>query len=234
MNLSSLQLCLLASTLAHGAVFSVIYLSGSSQGKLRPRSTMAGENLVEITLAADELFAPSEKASTNPQLQSESSIPAGDIRNEPASEPYHPKVELTEKVPVIESVNAADFKIPTLQSSVAAPMPDRNAVSAPCERNPATLISMDDFVSAGYLRAPKPAYPKEARKRREQGLVTVGVSLDAHGYPVKCRVTGSSGFSSLDTAAVEAVSLWVFQPALSGKRAVPSEVEVPIRFELSN
>jgi len=233
MNLSSLQLCLLASTLAHGAVFSMICLSGSTQGELRPRSIMAGENLIEITFAADELFVPSEKVFTNPQSQSESTIPAATVRHEAASERYYPKVELTEKIPVLEPVNAADFNIPTLQSSIAEPAPAANALAIPFEQKSAPL-STNDFVSAGYLRAPKPAYPKAARKRREQGLVTISVSIDAHGYPVNCRVIGSSGFPSLDSAAVEAVRQWVFQPALAGKRAVSSEVEVPIRFELSN
>ena len=234
MNVSPLQLCFMASTLAHGAVLSGIYLSYSTQGPLS-QSTIVGEELIEITVAADDLFIQSgPRLGSSRQTKSLPTLTAGPVTKQLASEPGDPKVQTTGTVPIIESIKAAEFEIPVLQSSAAEPAPAFNAAIAPVEQKSATRLGTHDFVSASYLRAPKPAYPKEARKRKEQGLVIVGVSLDAFGHPLRCRVIGSSGFLSLDTAAVKAVNQWVFQPALSGNTAVTSEVEVPIRFELKN
>jgi protein TonB len=45
-------------------------------------------------------------------------------------------------------------------------------------------------------------------------------------------VEQSAGFRDLDTAAVDAVKKWLFEPARRGKEAVPVWVMLPVRFEL--
>jgi protein TonB len=83
-----------------------------------------------------------------------------------------------------------------------------------------------------YKRSPQPAYPLEARRRRQQGTVLLAVQVDATGRPESVAVATSSGFAALDAAAVAAVKGWEFEPARRDGEAVDSRVEVPIRFEL--
>jgi protein TonB len=79
-----------------------------------------------------------------------------------------------------------------------------------------------------------PAYPELARRRGEQGRVVVRVSVSADGMPTDASVARSSGYPSLDSAALAAVRRWRFVPATLGGRAIPAVAEVPIRFRIDN
>ena len=86
---------------------------------------------------------------------------------------------------------------------------------------------------ADYARNPPPVYPNAARRREQQGTVTVRVLIGADGSVERAEVAESSGFDSLDDAALDTVrSRWRFVPARHGGLAVESWVLVPIRFAL--
>jgi protein TonB len=44
----------------------------------------------------------------------------------------------------------------------------------------------------------------------------------------------SSGFPRLDEAALQAARSWEFEPARVGSLAVKSDIEVPVRFKLTD
>ncbi len=69
-------------------------------------------------------------------------------------------------------------------------------------------------------------YPALARKRNQEGTVVMEFSINAKGVPENIRVTKSSGFSLLDTAAKETVIRAAPLPAVQGS------IEVPITFIL--
>lgn len=77
-----------------------------------------------------------------------------------------------------------------------------------------------------------PVYPAQARRRNQQGQVLVEVRLDAEGRQREVKLMQSSGFASLDRAALEAVAQWKFQPEVQAGRALPSRVRIPIDFAL--
>ncbi len=79
----------------------------------------------------------------------------------------------------------------------------------------------------------QPNYPAQARRRNQQGEVLVEVRLDEGGQQRSLSVLRSSGIDSLDLAALEAVAKWRFRPETSGGQAVPSRVQIPIRFALT-
>jgi protein TonB len=83
-----------------------------------------------------------------------------------------------------------------------------------------------------YKRNPEPDYPALARRRRQQGIVLLAVQVDAAGRPEQVEVQVSSGFASLDDAAVAAVKDWEFEPGRLDGQPVASRVEVPIQFQL--
>lgn len=98
----------------------------------------------------------------------------------------------------------------------------------------APAAEMDGGMPAKYLLNPKPVYPDEARRRREEGLVVLAVQLDRNGCPGRIQIVQSSKFQMLDEAAVRAVNQWRFTPARFGRLAVASQIQVPIRFKLSD
>jgi protein TonB len=83
-----------------------------------------------------------------------------------------------------------------------------------------------------YKRNPEPPYPALARRRRQEGVVLLSVRVDAAGRPESVEVQVSSGFASLDDAAVAAVTRWEFEPGRLDGEPVASQVEVPIHFQL--
>ena len=85
-----------------------------------------------------------------------------------------------------------------------------------------------------YLLHPEPPYPATARRRRQEGLVLLTVKVTAQGHAARVELKESSGFPALDEAALRAVRDWEFEPARLGTVAVESEIEVPVRFRLTN
>lgn len=69
-----------------------------------------------------------------------------------------------------------------------------------------------------------PIYPEDAALRGEQGSVTLVVHVSPLGLPASVDVLESSGHSSLDHAAVQAVQAWRFLPAVKDGEAVPFDM----------
>ncbi len=86
---------------------------------------------------------------------------------------------------------------------------------------------------ASYRSNPKPDYPAEARRERQEGVVMVSVEVGADGRPGDVSLARSSGFPLLDQAAIQAVRRWTFDPARAAGLAVSSRVSVPVRFSLA-
>ena len=84
-----------------------------------------------------------------------------------------------------------------------------------------------------YLSNPPPRYPKQARRRKLQGTVTVLVDVDERGVATKIVIQSSSGHKILDREAERAVRNWRFVPAKRDGRAVVSKVLVPVEFKLT-
>ena len=61
-----------------------------------------------------------------------------------------------------------------------------------------------------------PEYPLEARLSRWEGRVIVHVTFLPNGRPDQFTVGRSSGYESLDKAAIDAVKQWSFHPAKDG------------------
>lgn len=82
-----------------------------------------------------------------------------------------------------------------------------------------------DVADLKVLRRVKPDYPAIARRRREEGTVTLLLTLEGDGVTA-VTVEKTSGFSALDEAAVAAVRRWRFENA--GRTLA----RVPVTFKL--
>lgn len=78
----------------------------------------------------------------------------------------------------------------------------------------------------------KPEYPRQARRRGEEGKVRLSVAVDVNGFVTGVSVALSSGFESLDAAAVKAVRAARFLPARSNDEPVGSNVSLTLVFRL--
>jgi protein TonB len=78
-------------------------------------------------------------------------------------------------------------------------------------------------------RRVKPDYPIAARRRREEGTVTLLITLDG-GSVSRVEVERSSGSSMLDEAAAAAVRRWRFETARGSGRL---RARVPVTFKLN-
>lgn len=78
----------------------------------------------------------------------------------------------------------------------------------------------------------QPRYPAQARRRNQEGVVLLEVRLDERGAQRAIKLLRSSGFPSLDKAALEAVAGWRFHPETVNGKGVPSRVQIPIEFAL--
>lgn len=90
------------------------------------------------------------------------------------------------------------------------------------------------FARAGYAYNPKPKYPETARQEGWEGTVLLRVLVDREGISKSIEVSRSSGFETLDRAAMETVKSWRFHPAHYGERRVESWVRIPIVFSLAD
>jgi len=83
-----------------------------------------------------------------------------------------------------------------------------------------------------YKTNPPPEYPRMARRRGLEGVVTIEAKIDPHGTVAELRIFAGSGHALLDKAALKAVRNWRFSPGTVGGRAQAMWVKVPVRFEL--
>jgi protein TonB len=83
------------------------------------------------------------------------------------------------------------------------------------------------------LRRVKPDYPVIARKRKEEGTVTLLITLEG-GNVSSVKVEKTSGFPALDEAAAAAVRNWRFEAGSGTGAAEPRRIQarVPVTFKL--
>ena len=99
--------------------------------------------------------------------------------------------------------------------------------SAPAVSFAGRTVSIDDV---GYVKAPRPRYPAESRRRAEHGLVLLLVFIDESGRVARVDVQSSSGHPRLDAAARDAVEHALFKPYLENGIARAVMATIPIEF----
>ncbi|WP_414899933.1 energy transducer TonB [Sphingomonas flavalba] len=133
-------------------------------------------------------------------------------------------------------VPVALVRPPTLAVMTEPPPPE-----PPSEPRPAaspTVVPVSRPMAGGDLstsmvHAPPPRYPRESRRRREQGTVLLALVLGVDGSVTEIRVARSSGFARLDEAALDAVRRWRWSPTVRNGVAVPIRGTVEIPFVLT-
>ncbi|WP_053106449.1 energy transducer TonB [Thiopseudomonas alkaliphila] len=153
-----------------------------------------------------------------------------------AAEPKLKTAERQERVnhaAVPRSVAQSTQLITTHRAGRAPTAAALNSVSAKTS-TPATPIEVLSQQPRFKHQPKSPVYPASAKRKNQQGQVLVEVRLTAQGQQQELRIIQSSGVSSLDQAALNAVRGWQFLPELRQGLPVASRVQVPVNFTLNH
>lgn len=118
-------------------------------------------------------------------------------------------------------------------ASPSASAPEATRADFPANAQvPAIPVSSESesAIASAFSRNRVPEYPRVSRLRGEEGRVVVAVTVARDGARVSVPQTKqSSGFESLDRAALSAVESWSFSPLPRSERL---ELEIPFVFRL--
>jgi protein TonB len=89
-----------------------------------------------------------------------------------------------------------------------------------------------NIATPNYKENSPPLYPRLARRKNYQGTVFLDVLVRRDGTVGSIRLSKSSGYESLDSAAIKGVEKWLFHPGKRGDEFVEMWVKIPIRFQL--
>jgi len=112
-----------------------------------------------------------------------------------------------------------------------SPSPAAQPVSATRNANAGSSTARGVAVPAPHGN-PRPEYPEMAKRKGWQGECLLRVAVSPEGKASAVSVHRSSGYASLDQAALAAVRRWRFLPQSLGGTCVASTIEVPVNFSL--
>jgi len=147
----------------------------------------------------------------------------------PAPPPEPPKPQVKAAPP--------EVVVPKVEVDIAEPPPEQ-VIEASTEPSPEPVQqtqseappqpAAEPSSNSGQMRSAvladangcaKPDYPMRAARNGETGTVTLALLVGADGRVQDSRIQSSSGSRDLDRAAVNALSLCKFQPAMNGGAA---------------
>lgn len=130
-------------------------------------------------------------------------------------------------LPLIELTTPIDPSATAITVAMSEPPPASAPPSAPVGSGAPLIVE-----AVEYLRPPAPRYPPAARHARHEGLVELLVRIDGDGLARDIRIEKSSGYASLDSAAIDSVRAARFKPYEVNGVARSVIVVVPIEFSL--
>ena len=86
----------------------------------------------------------------------------------------------------------------------------------------------------GSINNPHPPYPLIARKKGFEGKLILEVLVNEDGSVKSTSIRESSGYEILDNVSKKTVEKWIFIPAKKMGQAVKDNIQVPIRFVLTD
>jgi protein TonB len=127
-----------------------------------------------------------------------------------------PKVEVDVPPPPMDNPVQATTQLPVTQEAAQPMQSDVPAQPAtPSANSGANSGAMRSAVLADANGCAKPNYPANAARNGETGTVTLALLVGADGRVSNAKIRKSSGSRDLDRAAVTALSMCQFKPAMN-------------------
>jgi protein TonB len=193
----------------------------------RPKRSKSPKEKKAVTIAASPKDTQKEQTERPPQKEDAfSHLELEDFFTPEPTEP-DPTDESTMKVAKVSLVLKRKNKLATTSPPESKLHEATKGVNFLGNSDKASL-----FVGVRYARVAKPKYPRHARKMGWEGTTLLRVLVNQKGKTKFIEISRSSGFTTLDKAAIKAVKRWRFHPARSGNQSVESWVKIPIVFDL--
>lgn len=229
MKLTPLKFSFGVSVLVHGIVIGGAVLLGQFHRTATTKVSEAATLELIAAPSSPERVIEQMLAPVHPTPPIEPVIP-----EKPVALPAVEEAIIPQPAPEPVAPVAAASAVVTTSQTTPAPERGDNRSTTPgwdattAEGKPTAKAAPD------YLKNPETVYPLAARRRHQEGLVLLSVRVNTSGRARSVSLKQSSGFPLLDDAALTQVREWEFSPARIGSLAVESEIEVPVRFKLTN
>ena len=197
--------------------------------QFRQMAPSSPEKVIEVTV--DTAAEPEGLPVPNPPDRPPHPAPAADAPTpdapRPPEIPTENAAEPEEKQPEVVSEQVAQWQGPETFETAE----DRAEPRRPARANKDVMAAYFSGIRAAIERNKQ--YPGSARQRRQEGRVIVSFHVDFKGRVSDPEVVESSGFSSLDNAAVKAVrAAGPFDPPPPDAGNPPIGLEIAIVFQL--
>lgn len=109
---------------------------------------------------------------------------------------------------------------------------------SPCKASCENANIPAEVERAKVISAPKaigriePVYPRSARRRGREGIVTIEAAVEETGQVADVAVVATSGHDDLDSAAIKAVRKAKFVPANDNGQSVAAKLRLTFNFRL--
>ncbi|WP_202921513.1 energy transducer TonB [Anatilimnocola aggregata] len=203
---------------------------------------------VEVSVEAVSLEPPPQVAVENAPIR-DTLEPTPAVLPVVRSGDYEPtNVMPTDKPPATSVSIDAPAKVPPREKAKESPQQKVETAAKPLDRQIADqLRTSPGKVNVAAIRPSvagakvdelprklpdnrEPLYPRDALLAGVEGKVMLRVQISAAGRVLRASVERSSGMTSFDESALDAVRDWRFTPAKRQGFAVAHEVFIPIRF----
>ena len=140
--------------------------------------------------------------------------------------------------PSTVAVPKPDFQIQTLPAPQVTPgkMTPRPVTPVPVHTAdiPPKAQGITAPVSIGGSHGCTREYPAVAQRLNQQGTTTIRFTVNTDGSVANVQVANSSGFDSLDQAAIRCASSWRYKPAVKNGQAVSAPWTANVLWKLQN
>lgn len=195
------------------------------------------ETFIEMTLESDSANSDFREQNTNQISSASQPLVTAPV---PSTEPNQVETAITPAITtstltmtdadISESSSAQQPSISTAGGEGA------NSSSAPASSQSGSNAgpSLSGIAKPSILSKVNPVYPPTARQANLEGTVLVKIQILTSGRTGEISIARSSGYPSLDEAAIAAVEQWQFIPAknLSNGQPIACTIVQPISFQL--
>jgi len=98
---------------------------------------------------------------------------------------------------------------------------------------PMPVLGEQTLQEAIAVSGNEPNYPKQAKTKKQQGMVTVKFTVTMQGKTKNAQIIKSSSHTKLDASVLEFIKKERFMPALKGIEKVTSEQQFSFKFALN-
>ncbi len=117
-------------------------------------------------------------------------------------------------------------------SEVKKPDEDKGLASSLSTSQASSTMAGATLTATSIMSSLKPFYPLSSRRRKEEGVTKIQVTIDSGGHIYDYKLIRSSGFKSLDRAAQKAVERVLLSPELLSDSEKTSTLELDFKFQL--